>query len=372
MREWITRAAVELMERGWIPDVAIRAGIRSLLRQRLRQQRRVERGQTSGLSSDAFLQLAVEGELALETDKANEQHYEVPASFFNLVLGPRKKYSCCWFDHPDDDLATAEERALEITCQHAELADGMEILELGCGWGSLTLRMLEHYSTSRVVAVSNSHSQREYIERAAAKRGLADRLQVLTRDIRDLELDRQFDRVVSVEMFEHVRNHRRLLERISSWLRHDGLLFVHIFCHRQYAYPFETEGAANWMGKHFFTGGMMPHQNLFRQMDEHLVQTKEWVWDGTHYERTCRWWIANMHRHREPLLPILENIYGPGQGPKWFQRWKIFFWACAELFGYREGREWFVGHYQFRNQSRRRRESCNDQPQAPFSTQVAS
>ncbi len=340
-----TQSAIAFMERGWVPDTAIRAGIRLLLRRRLRALETDGSDRTAQEVSDDFLQRAAAGELALATDKANEQHYELPVEFFRWVLGPRKKYSCCYFERPGDDLATAEVRSLELTCAHAELADGMEILELGCGWGSLSLWMLEQFPHARVVALSNSHSQRHCIEQQAQRLGVADRLEVVTGDIRDYQSTRRFDRVVSVEMFEHVRNHRVLLERIARWLQPTGRLFVHVFCHRRFAYPFDTEGPANWMGRNFFTGGIMPHHNWLRRFDTHLQQVHTWVWNGEHYARTCRLWIDNMHHHRDRLVPLLDNVYGIGAGRIWFQRWKIFFLACAELFAYRGGDEWFVGHY---------------------------
>lgn len=352
----LTQAAIEAAERGWAPDLAVRMGIRHLLRRRLHVQRRSEQrrreasSRSSGSSSatERFLQEAARSELAIATDVANQQHYEVPASFFNWVLGPRKKYSCCYFDDPRDDLAGAEERALELTAGHAGLADGMDVLELGCGWGSLTLWMLERYPTSRVVAVSNSRSQRAFIERQAQLRGFSPRLEVITADIRHFQASRRVDRVVSVEMFEHVRNHRLLLERVSRWLHADGKLFVHIFCHRAHAYPFETHGPADWMARHFFTGGMMPDRQIFRRLNQHFEQEAEWVWDGRHYERTCRWWVANMERNRAELIPLLDSIYGPDWGRRWYQRWRLFFMACGELFGFRNGSEWHVGHYLLR------------------------
>jgi cyclopropane-fatty-acyl-phospholipid synthase len=225
------------------------------------------------------------------------------------------------------------------------LENGQDILELGCGWGSLTLWIAEHYPASRITAVSNSRTQREFILDQARRRGIDGRLEVITCDMNRLELDRQFDRVVSVEMFEHMRNHRELLRRVSTWMRPEAKLFIHIFCHREFAYPFETDGAANWMGKYFFSGGMMPNEQLFSRYDQHLAVRRQWRWDGRHYERTSNLWLQNMYQHQREIIALFERTYGPGEGSRWFHRWRMFFLACAELFGFRKGEEWFVAHY---------------------------
>ena len=243
-------------------------------------------------------------------------------------------------------LDQAEEAALEVTCARADLKDGQAVLELGCGWGSLTLWMAERYPNSRITAVSNSASQREFIEERARQRGLTN-LQVITCDMNELELDERFDRVVSVEMFEHMRNYERLLERVSKWLELDGKLFVHVFCHRRYSYAFEVDGAANWLGKYFFTGGVMPGMDLLPQFDRHMKVTEQWSWSGTHYEKTANAWAANLDAKRNELLPILAETYGRDKAERWLERWKIFFLACAELWGYDDGSEWQVAHYLF-------------------------
>jgi cyclopropane-fatty-acyl-phospholipid synthase len=338
-----------LIERGWLPDSMIRLAIRQLIGMRARSL--YSGGEEKSIArSVAFLEQAESArELAIETDKANEQHYEVPAEFFNLVLGKHKKYSCCFFSDADSTLDQAEAAALSISCQRAEIEDGMSILELGCGWGSLTLWMAERYPNSTITAVSNSKSQRAWILQQARIRGIASNLQVITCDINELNLDKTFDRIVSVEMFEHVRNHRRLLQRVSPWLAEDGQLFVHIFCHKRFAYPFETKGAANWMGRHFFSGGMMPSQDLFERLDEHLKQTEQWTWNGRHYQQTANAWAANLDRNQNAIRQLFRKVYGVGQETKWFMRWKVFFLACAELFGSNQGEEWFVTHCLFRH-----------------------
>jgi cyclopropane-fatty-acyl-phospholipid synthase len=343
----LASVAIGLIERGLLPESAIRAAIRRLVDARRRSLYRGSVEEQNARSLEFMNQAINESKLALDTDKANEQHYEVPAEFFDLVLGPHKKYSSCYFENDQTSLAEAEGAALAITCERAQIEDGMSVLELGCGWGSLTLWMAERYPNSDIVAVSNSSSQRQWIMRTARERGIAERLQVLTCDINELKLNQKFDRVVSVEMFEHVRNHRRLFANVSDWLADDGQMFVHIFCHRQFAYPFETQGAANWMGRHFFSGGMMPSRDLFRRYDEHLSVDREWSWNGTHYERTANAWAVNLDQNREQVLRLFRDIYGRGQELRWFMRWKVFFLACAELFGSHNGEEWFVEHYLF-------------------------
>ena len=278
------------------------------------------------------------------------------------MLGPRRKYSSCFFTEASSTLAEAEEAALAITCERAQLADGQEILELGCGWGSLSLWMAERYPRSRITAVSNSAPQRGFIEAEAAARGLTN-LQIITADMNDFAVGRvsnpsspestarpgrdgipSYDRVVSVEMFEHMRNYAKLLERISGWLRPTGKLFIHIFCHRRFAYPFETDGDSNWMGRYFFTGGIMPSEHLLQRFDQHLKVAQQWRWNGQHYQRTSEAWLRNLDEQRQKVMPILESCYGRAEARRWFHRWRMFFLAVAELFGYANGEEWFVTH----------------------------
>jgi cyclopropane-fatty-acyl-phospholipid synthase len=286
----------------------------------------------------------------VETPTANEQHYEVPAEFFQRVLGPRMKYSCCLYSTGSESIAEAEEAMLRLSCERAQLQDGLEILELGCGWGSLTLWMAEHYPHSRITAVSNSHSQREFILGRAAERGLTN-LSVITADMRTFDTSAQYDRVVSVEMFEHMRNYHQLLTQISRWLRTDGKLFVHIFCHRQASYLFETTGPDDWMGRHFFTGGMMPAEHLLLHFQHHLELRTHWRVSGLHYWRTCEDWLCRQDAKRSELLPILEVGQGRRVAQLTFQRWRMFFLACAELFRFQRGSEWYVSHYLFERRS---------------------
>jgi len=338
--------ALEQVERGRVPDRLVRWGIRRLCEQGLRDRRR-EFGEPSTEATKRFIRECQTRPIAPDSDRANDQHYEVPAEFFALALGPHRKYSCCYWGEGIDSLDAAEAAALAITCERAELADGMRILELGCGWGSLSLWMAERYPGSQITAVSNSASQRRWIEARADERGLGN-LHVITADMNDFEIDGPFDRVVSVEMFEHMRNHPALLERIHRWLRPGGKLFVHIFCHRSMPYLFRTDGAANWMGRHFFTGGMMPSEDLLPACSDAFLLDAHWRWSGVHYEKTCNAWLERTDRCRNDILPILEGTYGEAEAGRWLQRWRVFFMACAELFGYRDGEEWYVSHYRFR------------------------
>lgn len=335
---------IELAERGWVPDSLLRHGMRRLCDRRLKKACSVSAGNLAQRDAE-FARSCRQGPLAPLPSKANDQHYEVDAEFFEYVLGPRRKYSSCYWPEDCPSLAAAEEHALRITCERAELADGMSILELGCGWGSLTLWMAEHYPTARITAVSNSNAQRQAIERFAKERGLENRIRVVTADMNDYQASDTYDRVVSVEMFEHMRNLELLLRRISQWLTPAGKLFVHVFCHRAVSYPFETQGAANWMGRYFFTGGMMPSANLLGHFSQDLSIAKQWTWNGRHYRQTAEAWVANMADHRDPILAILARSHGKSQAERWFQRWRMLFLAGAELFGFDEGREWFVSHY---------------------------
>jgi cyclopropane-fatty-acyl-phospholipid synthase len=320
---WIER----VVDSGLVPEQVLRAGIRAVCALRLREERRRDpRELIAGLRAS---------ELAVETAAANAQHYEVPTAFFARVLGPRLKYSSCYWPDGVTTLAAAEAAMLELYAERAGLADGQDILDLGCGWGSFALWAAERYPNSRITAISNSRTQRDFI----ASRGLAN-VTVRTADVRTLELPAAaFDRVVSIEMFEHVRNYSLLLRRIASWLRPDGTLFVHVFAHRRFAYPFDDRGASDWMAREFFTGGLMPSAELFHHFDDNLRIVDEWRVSGTHYARTAEAWHDNLVASRAGIDGLL--------GRRAYQRWRVFFLACAELFGYADGREWLVAHYRF-------------------------
>jgi len=334
-----------IVDSGLVPTPVLRAGIRAICALRLRQER------TSIESEQARHQDLVdrlrEAEVAIETAAANAQHYEVPAAFFERVLGPHLKYSSCYYPPGVTDLGAAELAMLELTAERAGLADGQRVLDLGCGWGSLTLWAAGRFPRSRITAVSNSRTQRAWIEDAARSRGLAN-VEVITADVRTLELPAAaFDRVVSVEMFEHMRNYDVLLRRIARWLGPDGSLFVHVFAHHRYAYPFEDAGRADWMAREFFTGGLMPSARLLHAFQADLQIVQEWHLSGIHYARTAEAWYRNLMAHEDELVAILERGHG-GDARRRFQRWRVFFLACAELFGYAGGREWIVAHYRFR------------------------
>lgn len=322
-----------LAERGLVPEPLVRWGIRRLLARRLRDIERPDPALVTELS---------QGPIALVPDAANLQHYELPAAFFQLVLGSHLKYSSAFWNDEITSLDEAELVMLEVVGSRAQLADGQRVLELGCGWGSLTLWMAQRYPNSRIVAVSNSRAQREFImARAPAN------VDVITADMNVFRPEGRFDRVVSIEMFEHMRNWRELMQRINAWLEPGGKLFVHVFCHRRVAYRFETDGASNWLGRYFFTGGLMPSLDLLPRMQAPLVLEKAWEVDGTHYARTAEAWAANLRRRSAEALVALTPVYG-AEAPLWVQRWWIFFVACAELFRYRGGGEWLVGHYRLR------------------------
>jgi cyclopropane-fatty-acyl-phospholipid synthase len=336
-----------VVDRGLLPDPLLRAVVRLLL---WRRRAAITRGSVEERHERkrALLQELATGPVAVHTQDANEQHYEVPTELFELMLGPRLKYSAAWWGPGVTDLAAAEDAMLRLTCERAALADGQDVLELGCGWGSLTLWMAERYPASRITAVSNSATQRELIEKRASERGL-DNVTVLTRDVTELELEpAAFDRVVSVEMFEHVRDHRELTRRIARWLRPDGQLFVHVFAHRTDAYAFETGRRADWMARHFFTGGLMPSDDLLLHSVRDLQLDDHWVVSGTHYARTLRAWLDQLDAGRARAVQLLEDTYGAGQGERWFRRWRLFDLACEELFGFAGGDEWHVSHYRFR------------------------
>ncbi len=331
---------IRLAESGLLPDRLVRQGIRYLLGKRLRREQPCRSEQSQ------LLDTLSGGPVAVAQGEANEQHYEVDARFYSRILGRHLKYPSGYWPDGVDDLTAAEEAMLSLSCERAKLSDGQEVLELGCGWGSLSLWMADRYPHSRITAVSNSNSQRQWILARAKARGL-DNLRVITADVAVFQPDRNFDRVVSVEMFEHMRNHRELTRRIHHWLKPGGKLFVHIFCHRQLTYLFETEGDANWMGRYFFTGGVMPSFDWLPRCADRLNLEQSWAINGRHYGRTLEAWLEATDRQREELIPLLDELYGGNEGVIWLQRWRMFFMACAELFNYGEGKEWFVGHYLF-------------------------
>lgn len=338
-------AAVALVDRGLVPDPLVRFGIRRLLAGRLANERR----QAPASAEERLARwraATAAAPLAPLPEAANRQHYELPAAFFELVLGPRLKYSACLFPPGVDELGAAEEEMLRLSAARTEIEDGQSVLDLGCGWGSMSLWIAERYPRSTVTAVSNSAPQGEYLRAEASRRGLANVRHVVA-DINALELDRRFDRIVSIEMFEHLRNYGELFRRLERWLAPGGKLFVHVFCHRELAYPFEDSGPSDWMARHFFTGGIMPSADLLPAFRGALDLEQQWLLSGSHYRRTAEAWLANLDARRDEAKRILAAVYGEEDVALWLERWRVFFLACAELFGYRGGREWGVAHYRF-------------------------
>ncbi len=331
-------AATSMLERVTVPDPVLRFGISRLVERTHRRMRAAPAG------AEALFAAGMRAfPIAEHTEDANAQHYELPAAFFGLVLGPRRKYSSCFYETAADTLEQAETHALSATCAHADLRDGQDILELGCGWGSLSLWMAEHYPGARIVSVSNSHSQRKYIEATATAAGFAN-LTVVTADMNDFATERRFDRIVSVEMFEHMANWDALLTRARTWLRAEGRLFLHVFSHDVAPYRFDLNDPADWIARYFFTGGIMPSHGLARCFPDVFAVEAEWRWDGTHYQRTADAWLANFDRHAPEIHAILREVHGAG-AMLWKRRWRLFFLAVAGLFGHAEGAAWGVSHY---------------------------
>ena len=340
-----TARAVGWVEQGLVPDRVVRLGIRRLLKDRLDEQRATDAEAAEELTQ-TFVAAMREAPIALVPEKANEQHYEVPAEFFARTLGPHRKYSSCFWGDGAETLAQAEGHALRITCERAGLSDGQDILELGCGWGSLSLWMADHYRASHVTAVSNSHSQRHFIEREAAARGLVN-LRVITCDANQFDTEAgHFDRVVSVEMFEHLRNWPAMFARVARWLKPEGRFFMHVFATRGAPYAFIERDASDWMSRHFFSGGMMPGDDLALHFQDDLRLARRWRWDGTHYQKTSEAWLRNLDDSREELMPLMVATYGDA-AELWWQRWRLFFMSVAELFGHEDGQQWWVSHYLF-------------------------
>ena len=337
---------IRLAESGTLPDWAIRLGIRRLDAARLSTENRGGDPERQRKAKNHLIDELRRSPVAIETQKANEQHYEVPAAFFKYALGKRVKYSSAYWPTGVETLDGAEEAMLALTADRAELADGMEVLELGCGWGAFCLWAGETYPHMRVLAVSNSRRQREFIQNRCRERGIGN-VEVLTGDMNEFDTKKRFDRIVSVEMFEHMRNWANLLAKTAWWLKPGGKFFLHIFTHNRFAYPFEVEGEHNWLGRYFFTGGIMPSDDLPLYFQDHLALDHHWTLNGRHYEKTAEAWLQNVDANRDAIVSVFKECYGQ-DAALWLQRWRIFFMACAELWGFRKGREWLVSHYRFR------------------------
>lgn len=335
-----------MIEKGLLPDSAIRWGMKQLLRQKIVDETKL------GLEMDyaRVMKLVhhMQGApIAVHTKEANEQHYELPTRFFELCLGKNLKYSSCYFRTGQETLDQAEDDMLTITCERADIQDAQHILELGCGWGSLSLWMAAHYPNARITGVSNSRTQKEFIDAKAKERGITN-LRIITCDMNAFEINEHFDRVVSVEMFEHMRNWSKLLEKVSGFLKADGKLFIHIFTHREHAYLYDHHDEGDFIGKYFFTGGIMPSDHLMLYFQDHLIIEDHWRVNGSHYGQTSELWLKNMDSHKDEIMPILAKTYGEDQKIKWWNYWRIFYMSCAELWNYDQGREWIVSHYRFK------------------------
>ncbi len=335
---------IQLTEKGLIPDFLIRLGIQRLLRERL-SELSTENCENRLLLQNQFIHELGQSNIAELPEKANEQHYEVPSDFFFQVLGPHLKYSCGWWDDSINNLEQSEKASLIKTCENADIQDGQNVLELGCGWGSLSLWMAKHYPNSNITSVSNSLSQKAFIDQRAQERRL-DNLKVITCDMNDFETKKRFERIVSVEMFEHMRNWPVLFNKVASWMKKDSKFLMHVFCHGETPYFFEAVNEDDWMARYFFSGGIMPSDHLPYLIDSKLKVEKHWRWDGTNYQKTSLAWLAEMDEARDALFPIFIKTYG-NDAEIWWQRWRLFFLAVAELFGFNEGQEWWVSHYRF-------------------------
>ncbi|MBL7685808.1 MAG: class I SAM-dependent methyltransferase [Deltaproteobacteria bacterium] len=335
----------QLLEKNLIPDFLIRIGIRSRIRQRLNEENHgsLEKNHQHEMN---LIKSFKQSPIAVETKAANIQHYEVPTEFYKLCLGKHLKYSCAYWNDQTRSLDEAEALMLALSCKRAQIENGNNILELGCGWGSLSLWMAEHYPNSHITAVSNSKTQKDYIDAEADRRGLKN-LKVITADMNHFSSQDLFDRIISIEMFEHMRNHEKLMEKIASWLKSEGTLFIHIFTHRLHTYLFEDRTDNDWMARHFFTGGMMPSHQLLHHYQKHLFLEEEWLLSGSHYNKTAEAWLQKMDLNSEKINLLFQKTYG-SDVKKWKSHWRIFFMACAELWGFRGGEEWSVSHYLFR------------------------
>ncbi|MFZ9001875.1 MAG: SAM-dependent methyltransferase [Bacteriovoracaceae bacterium] len=329
-----------LLSKGLLPDFLVRKGIRSLLNQRL-----VDEYEDAETRRKKLITELKNSPIAIETDKANDQHYMVPPEFFLISLGPRLKYSCCHWDQAQN-LAEAEEEMLALTVERAQIQDGDKILELGHGWGAITLYMAERFPNSSITAVSNSKFQGDFIKEKAKQKGL-NNITIMTADVSTFDTEDTFDRVISVEMFEHMRNYKDLLKNVNRWLNDQGTLFVHIFAHREITYKYEVKDDSDWMSKYFFSGGIMPSEHLFYYFQDDLNIKEHWRVNGKHYAKTARAWLENMDRNEEKILNIFKAHYPKGENKKWFNYWRVFFMSCEELWNYKDGNEWIVGHYLF-------------------------
>jgi cyclopropane-fatty-acyl-phospholipid synthase len=346
MIELLTKNFIKALENGFIPDPVTRLGIRSLLKKRLLESHDAIKSNPDYFNQ--YVESLKKSPLAIMTKEANQQHYEVPTAFYDLSLGLHKKYSSCYWNETTKTLEEAEQLALNLSIENAGIIDGMRVLELGCGWGSLSLELAKRFPKSEIVAVSNSKTQKEYIDSEAKKRKLSN-LSVLTRDLSLKESyefgTEKFDRVMSIEMMEHLRNYELFFNYLAPSIKDDGKFFIHIFTHKDTPYFFETEGEENWMGKYFFSGGQMPSRDLLDKFNNDLVVETKWDWNGVHYSKTLEAWLDNTDAEKARVLEMFKETYGENQATVWYNRWRVFFMSCSELFKYQDGKEWGVTHY---------------------------
>ncbi len=334
------RALDVALGRGLVSDRALRSGSRRGARWRERHEARGGVEAQEQRLKDLLHRMRT-GPIAEVPEKANEQHYELPAEFLGIVLGPRRKYSGCLWEEGTTTLREAEETMLALSCRRAQVRDGMRILDLGCGWGSLSLWLAEQYPNAAITGVSNSHGQREWIEAQARERGFSN-LTIVTADVNDFAPDGRFDRVMSIEMFEHMRNWQELLRRVSSWLQDDGKLFVHVFSHRTLPYLFQS----TWAAERFFTAGLMPSHELMTRFQGDLVLQDRWVVNGTHYAKTLVAWLAQLDARTGEALALLRSQgRTERQARVLLGGWRLFLLSTDEIWGHRDGDAWLVSHY---------------------------
>ncbi|KAL6212260.1 hypothetical protein ACLB2K_017481 [Fragaria x ananassa] len=340
------RFALASLERNLLPDAVIRRFTRLLLASRLR----------SGYQPSSELQLSQllqfvkclkDMPIAIKTDDAKAQHYEVPTSFFKMVLGNNFKYSCCYFTDKSSSLEDAEKAMLEMYCERSQIKDGDSVLDVGCGWGSLSLYIAEKYKNCKVTGICNSTTQKAFIEELCRNRQL-ENVEIIVADISTFEMEASYDRIFSIEMFEHMKNYKDLLKKISGWMKQDGLLFVHHFCHKAFAYHFEDKSDDDWITRYFFSGGTMPSANLLLYFQDDVSVVDHWLVNGKHYAQTSEEWLKRMDHNSAAIKPIMESTYGKDSAVKWTVYWRSFFIAVAELFGYNNGEEWMVALFLFK------------------------
>ena len=333
----MTRFLLSLAESGFIPDVLIKIAARYISNRRLSEQ-------SDDDNKDKIISVLSRGAVAEKTYDANEQHYEVPPKFFNYVLGTNLKYSCSLFDNVDS-LDDAEESMLKLYIDRADIKDGHEVLDLGCGWGSFSLYVAERYPDINITSVSNSSDQITYIKNEAQKKGLSN-IKAFKMDVNNRELNKKFDRIVSIEMFEHLRNYKLILNYLNHALKPDGKLFIHIFCHKKLTYLYEMKNNLDWMTKYFFQGGIMPSKDIFQYFEGKLEIINQWDINGNHYSKTCKAWLNNHYKNKKKILDVFKIHY---DYPKiWFNRWRIFFLTCEAFFALNDGKEYFITHYLFK------------------------